>query len=339
MLRVALDARGLITSIRDLVADREVLAPGTVGNLVQLHVDVPNQWDAWDMDPFYRNNVRDLVEADEVVAVDEGRGRGRPGRRAFGESTLTQVLRLRAGERRLDVSTEVDWQETEKFLKVAFPVDVHADRSTSEIQFGHLHRPTHVNTSWDAAKFEICAHRWVHVAEPGYGVAVVNDSTYGHDISRTARPEGGTTTTVRLALLRAPRFPDPHDRPGSPQAELLLRARRRHRPTPSRGLRHQPAFAPSSPVLPRFAAPVVTVDGRRRRSRPSRPPTTAPATSSSASTSPWAAGPGPCFAPASPFPASRSWTSWSAPSARTSLSRLTAPCTSASAPFRSRPSA
>ncbi|MFC0431587.1 glycoside hydrolase family 38 C-terminal domain-containing protein [Kutzneria buriramensis] len=210
LLRVTVDEQGLITSVRDLVADREVLAPGAVGNLLQLHVDVPNQWDAWDVDPFYRNNVRDLVEADEVVAVDEGKDVGAIRiRRTFNRSTLTQVLRLRAGERRLDVETEVDWQETEKFLKVAFPVDVHADRSTSEIQFGHLHRPTHVNTSWDAAKFEICAHRWVHVAEPGYGVAVVNDSTYGHDITRRARSEGGTTTTVRLSLLRAPRFPDP----------------------------------------------------------------------------------------------------------------------------------
>jgi alpha-mannosidase len=210
LLRVTVDDRGLITSLRDLVADREVLAPGAVGNLLQLHVDTPNQWDAWDVDPFYRNNVRDLTEADEVVAVDEGKDVGAIRiRRTFGESTMTQVLRLRAGERRLDVTTEVDWQETEKFLKVAFPVDVHADRSTSEIQFGHLHRPTHVNTSWDAAKFEICAHRWVHVGEPGYGFAVVNDSTYGHDITRKARPAGGTTTTVRLSLLRAPRYPDP----------------------------------------------------------------------------------------------------------------------------------
>ena len=67
----------------------------------------------------------------------------------------------------------------------------------------------HTNTSWDAARFETCAHRWLHVGEPGYGVAVANDSTYGHDVTRTTREDGGTTTTVRLSLLRAPRFPDP----------------------------------------------------------------------------------------------------------------------------------
>jgi alpha-mannosidase len=111
---------------------------------------------------------------------------------------------LRAGASRVDIATEVDWHETEKFLKLAFPLAVRADRSASEIQFGHVFRPTHTNTSWDAAKFEICAHRWVHLAEPGYGAALVNDSTYGHDVTRTAH-----TTTVRASLLRAPRFPDP----------------------------------------------------------------------------------------------------------------------------------
>ncbi|MFD9074604.1 glycoside hydrolase family 38 C-terminal domain-containing protein, partial [Streptomyces lasiicapitis] len=115
-----------------------------------------------------------------------------------------------AGERRLDIDTEVDWHETEKFLKLAFPLDVHPERYASETQFGHFHRPTHTNTSWEAAKFEACNHRFVHVEEPGWGVALVNDSTYGHDVTRAVRDtDAGTTTTVRVSLLRAPRFPDP----------------------------------------------------------------------------------------------------------------------------------
>jgi alpha-mannosidase len=106
--------------------------------------------------------------------------------------------------------TEVDWHEIEKFLKAAFPLDIHSDRIAAETQFGHLYRPTHTNTSWDAAKFEACAHRFVHLDEPGWGVALVNDSTYGYDVTRTVREhDTGTTTTVRLSLLRAPRFPDP----------------------------------------------------------------------------------------------------------------------------------
>lgn len=94
-------------------------------------------------------------------------------------------------------------------LKLAFPVDVHTATATSEVQFGHVERPTHTNTSWDTARFETSAHRWVHVGERGFGVGVANDSTYGHDITRHARPGGGTFSVIRETLLRAPLFPDP----------------------------------------------------------------------------------------------------------------------------------
>ena len=85
---------------------------------------------------------------------------------------------------------------------------MHADRAASEIQFGHVYRSIHTNTSWDSARFETCAHRWVHVGEAGYGVAVANDATYGHDITRSSRT-GRVATIVRLSLLRAPLYPDP----------------------------------------------------------------------------------------------------------------------------------
>ncbi|GAA1365862.1 alpha-mannosidase [Streptomyces beijiangensis] len=209
LLRVTVDAEGLLSSVRDLTADREVLAPGSRGNLLQLHPDHPNQWDAWDIDRHYRRSHTDLTGAESVELVEDGPLRAavrvvRP----FGKSRITQELRLDVASPRVDVVCEVDWQESEKVLKAAFPLDVHAERSTAEIQFGHVHRPTHANTSWDAARFEICAHRWLRVAEPGYGVAVLNDSTYGHDVTRTPH-EGGLGTTVRLTLLRAPHSPDP----------------------------------------------------------------------------------------------------------------------------------
>ncbi|KAB8193270.1 alpha-mannosidase [Nonomuraea phyllanthi] len=202
LLRVEIDARGLVVSAYDRTARREAVAPGQAANLLQLHPDFPNKWDAWDVDRFYRNTVTDLVEADEV-RLDGGTVRVR---RSFGSSSVTQTLSLAGG--RLDIDTEVDWHETEKFLKLAFPLDVHADRYASESQYGHAFRPTHTNTSWEAAKFEACNHRFVHVEEPGWGVALVNDSTYGHDVTRTVTGSG-TTTTVRASLLRAPRFPDP----------------------------------------------------------------------------------------------------------------------------------
>ncbi|NDL55508.1 alpha-mannosidase [Phytoactinopolyspora mesophila] len=209
-VRVEVDGRGLITSVRDLTAGRELLPPGAVANLPQLHRDTPNQWDAWDVDEHYRHTVRDLADASavEICADSDERVAVRVTRK-FGASALTQVISLAAASSSIDIETTIDWRERQKLLKLAFPLDIHADRSAAEIQFGHVFRPTHMNTSWDAAKFEICAHRWIHVGEAGYGTAIANDSTYGHDVTRSSRDDGGTTTTVRLSLLRAPLFPDP----------------------------------------------------------------------------------------------------------------------------------
>ncbi|WP_405896240.1 glycosyl hydrolase-related protein [Streptomyces sp. NBC_00727] len=206
LLRVEIDGRGLVVSAYDIAADRETVAPGAAANLLQIHPDFPNMWDAWDVDAFYRNTVTDLTDLDELAPVAHGVRIVR----SFGDSKVTQLLTLEPGAKRLDIDTEVDWHETEKFLKAAFPLDVHAERYASETQFGHFYRPTHTNTSWEAAKFEACNHRFVHLEEPGWGVALVNDSTYGHDVTRSVRDaDAGTTTTVRVSLLRAPRFPDP----------------------------------------------------------------------------------------------------------------------------------
>ncbi|WP_171168983.1 glycoside hydrolase family 38 C-terminal domain-containing protein [Streptomyces sp. I05A-00742] len=210
LLRVEVDGRGLVVSVFDKETRRETVPPGAAANLLQLHQDFPNMWDAWDVDRFYRNTVTDLTDVTSMELTDEGAVRVV---RAFGRSRVEQRIALPAGVRRVDFTAEVDWHEAEKFLKAAFPLDVHTDRVAAETQFGHLHRPTHTNTSWDAAKFEACAHRFVHVEEHGWGAALVNDSTYGYDVTRAPRgPEpaaSGTTTTVRLSLLRAPRFPDP----------------------------------------------------------------------------------------------------------------------------------
>ncbi|MFE4212721.1 alpha-mannosidase [Streptomyces sp. NPDC056844] len=210
LLQVEIDARGLVVSAYDIGAERETVAPGQAANLLQIHPDFPNMWDAWDVDAFYRNTVTDLTGLDELTPVEDGDTVGVRIVRSFGSSKVTQLLTLTSGAKRLDIDTEVDWHETEKFLKAAFPLDVHAERYASETQFGHFYRATHTNTSWEAAKFEACNHRFVHLEEPGWGVALANDSTYGHDVTRTVRTsDAGTTTTVRVSLLRAPRFPDP----------------------------------------------------------------------------------------------------------------------------------
>jgi alpha-mannosidase len=223
ILRIEVDGRGLLTSVYDVAAERETIAPDSPANLLQLHQDFPNAWDAWDVDAHYRHTAVDLVGIDELAIVSDEPGRAAVRvTRSFGASKATQILSLEAGARRVEVDTEVDWRETEKFLKLAFPLDLRAERYAAETQFGHLYRPTHGNTSWEAAKFEACNHKFVHFEEPGYGVAVVTPSTYGHDVSRDVRADAGTTTTVRVSLLRAPKFPDPRTDQGTHRFQHAL---------------------------------------------------------------------------------------------------------------------
>ena len=201
LLRVLWDAEGLITSIWDKEAAREVLAAGGAGNLLQLHDDNPKNWDAWDVDAGYRTQFTNLtsLSGSEVEMSGPLRGAVRF-KREFGGSKLEQRMVLDAGSRVLRFETEVDWEETHKFLKGAFPVAVRSPRATYEIQFGHVERSTHANTSWDQARFEVCAHRWADLGEAGYGVALLNDCKYGYDI---------LGSVMRLSLLRSPTHPDP----------------------------------------------------------------------------------------------------------------------------------
>jgi len=201
LLRITWDDAGLLGSIWDKQAEREVLTAGALGNALLLHDDNPKNWDAWDVDADYRDNfvrVTDLRSAS--VEVDGPLRAAVRFTREFGSSRLEQRMVLDAGSRVLRFETEVDWQEEHKFLKVAFPVAVRSARATYEIQFGHVERSTHANTSWDQARFEVCAHRWADLGEPGYGVALLNDCKYGYDI---------LGSVMRLSLLRAPTHPDP----------------------------------------------------------------------------------------------------------------------------------
>ncbi|GAA3875195.1 glycoside hydrolase family 38 C-terminal domain-containing protein [Leifsonia kafniensis] len=211
LVAATFDAEGLLVSLRDLRADRELIPAGARGNLLQLYRDIPNQWDAWDLDANYTHVVTDVTDADSVEIIDAN-VTGRVGvriTRSFGASQVVEEITLDPDSPTLDVALSIDWHERQKLLKLTFPLDLQAERAASEIQFGHLFRPTHANTSWDVARFETVAHRWVHVGEPGYGVAIANDSTYGHSIGRATDATGRVGTVVRLSLLRAPLYPDP----------------------------------------------------------------------------------------------------------------------------------
>lgn len=210
VVQISINAQGLITSAIDLATGRESIAAGQEANLLQLHQDFPNMWDAWDVDKYYRNQVTDLREVDSLeLSTTPSGAKLITVTRSFSQSKLVQELSLAPGSNTLHISQSTDWHEAEKFLKVAFPIDVRAEQTIAETQFGYHKRVTHVNTSWEAAKFETSMHRFVLAEEPGFGVGLINDSIYGFDVTRDAK-DAQVTTTVRLSLLRAPRFPDPH---------------------------------------------------------------------------------------------------------------------------------
>ena len=199
VLSVRFDANGNLNSIQT-EDGTEFLEAGKLGNLFQIFEDKPNFWTAWDIDAFALETGTDLVKSESFEVVERG-----PVRVAvevvkrYGKSTIRQRISLgpTPGVR---FDTEIDWHEEDKLLKVAFPVNVNAPRATYEIQFGHVERPTHRNTSWDMARFEVCAQKWVDLSEGGQGVALLNDGKYGHDVFGNV---------MRLTLLRAPKAPDP----------------------------------------------------------------------------------------------------------------------------------
>ncbi len=209
ILRISIDHRGLVTSMVDRRVERQLVAPGEPIGRLQLHDDRPLNWGAWDIDDYYRNRVVELDQADAIQVRADGPAAVVEVSRHTSASTIVQEFRLEPADSELTIRVHVDWHERNRLLKLAVPIDLRTDVATSEIQFGHLDRPIAVNTSWDAARFETAAHRWVRVAETGYGVALTNDSTYGHDITRHTRDDGGTTTVVRATVLRSPVYPDP----------------------------------------------------------------------------------------------------------------------------------
>jgi alpha-mannosidase len=180
--------------------DREALE--TPGNRFLLYEDRPTNWDAWDIDPFALETARDCPPAHACAIATDSPMRAEVSfsRRLGKASTLEQRVRLDAGSRRLEFHTEVEWQEDERMLKVAFPVAVRALEATYEMQFGHARRPTHYNTPHDLARFEVPGHKWVDLSEHGFGVALLTDSKYGYHTFGNA---------MHITLLRAPSLPDP----------------------------------------------------------------------------------------------------------------------------------
>jgi len=200
-LRVELNNNGDITRIFDKTANREILPPNGIANQFQAFEDRPKSWDAWDVDIFYDDKLWLAEPAESIKFIEYGELRQTIEiKRKIQNSEFIQRISLSHNSSRLDFDTKINWQERHTLLKVAFPVDVLAPQATYEIQWGNVTRPTHRNTSWDWARFETCAQKWVDLSEGDYGVSLLNDCKYGHDIH---------DNVMRITLLRSPTMPDP----------------------------------------------------------------------------------------------------------------------------------
>lgn len=200
-VRVEFNEDGDITRIFDKAAGREVLPPDTLANQWQAFEDRPQNWDAWDIDIFYDDKMWTAEPATSIRVVEQGGLRATLEiERQILHSRYTQRFSLAYNSPRLDITTTIDWHERHILLKAAFPVDILSPTATYEIQWGNVQRPTHRNTSWDWARFETCAQKWVDLSEGDYGVSILNDGKYGHDIR---------DNVMRVSLLRSPTAPDP----------------------------------------------------------------------------------------------------------------------------------
>uniref|UniRef100_A0A7N8Y6H6 Alpha-mannosidase 2C1 n=1 Tax=Mastacembelus armatus TaxID=205130 RepID=A0A7N8Y6H6_9TELE len=191
-----------LPSIAPFVGFREAMADSSQGNQFVMFDDVPLYWDAWDVMDYHlqtRKPVQEVVHPVRVVSSGGLRGSVSFSLRISEKSIITQEIVMDAMCPYIKFNTEVKWAESHKFLKVEFPVRVHSSNATYEIQFGHLQRPTHRNTSWDWARFEVWGHKWTDLSEHNFGVALLNDCKYGYSVHKN---------TMTLSLLRAPKAPD-----------------------------------------------------------------------------------------------------------------------------------
>lgn len=198
--QIRFNEKGQIISLFDKRAAREVLAEGARGNILQTFEDKPMNFDAWDIDLYYQEKMREVDNLAAVEVHEEGPVRGSlKFIWKFYDSTITQYISVYKNSPRIDFRTVVDWQEKQTLLKAAFPVNIRSTKATYDIQFGNIERPTHWNTSWDHARFEVVGHKWVDLSEGNFGVSLLNDCKYGHDVKENV---------LRLTLIKSAISPD-----------------------------------------------------------------------------------------------------------------------------------
>jgi len=189
-----------IFSILDKRNGRELIPEGCRANVLQAFEDKPVRFDAWDINLYYQEKMWEADNVEKAELIEDGQVRTALRiERAFLDSTIVQTIYIYNDIPRIDFHNIIDWKEKQVLLKAAFPVDIHNDKATYEIQYGNVERPTHWNTRWDYARFEVCGHKWADLSEDDSGVSLMNDCTYGYDIK-----DG----VMRLTLLKSGIYPN-----------------------------------------------------------------------------------------------------------------------------------
>lgn len=180
---VKFTADGCFASVFDKENNREVLQPGKSANLMRVYEDKPIYYDNWDIDIFYKEKYWDVTDVQSIEWTERGPVRATLQiERKFQGSLIRQKIHFYANLRRIDFESYVDWHEHQQLLKVHFPLAIHTDEATFDIQFGNVKRKVTQNTSWEVARFESCGHKWADLSEGGYGVSLLNDCKYGHSV-------------------------------------------------------------------------------------------------------------------------------------------------------------
>ena len=195
---ITLDENGQITKLFDKRVQRECLTGN--GNVLVAFEDYPTLYDAWEIEKQYKLKSYELSEKAVITPIFDGTRAGFVIERSYMNSKIKQTLWLYSESSRIDFETDMDWHEHHQILKATFPLNVHATSATFDVQYGHVTRPTHENTSWDKAKFETYAHKWVDVSENGYGVALLNDCKYGYSVDGN---------NLSITLLKCATSPNP----------------------------------------------------------------------------------------------------------------------------------
>jgi alpha-mannosidase len=197
---------GAITSLYDIAADREIIPKGQKAAQLVIFDDKPLYWQAWDVEVYHLNSRQELTP--HKVSISEAsihrvslEIETKISDKSWIKTTMSLPAAVGNVPSAIEISAEISWHETMRFLKVEFPVDITNTEASYETQFGIVRRPTHFNTTWDMAKFEVCVHKFADLSEATYGVSILNDSKYGF------ATQGNV---MRLSLLRAPKAPDAH---------------------------------------------------------------------------------------------------------------------------------